>query len=141
MGDAWYNPPGGIADVVSPSDRLLIEQDGISRSVRLGLLSGWASVPVPEVPQIQELTADGNISADATTVFVTTESPEQTVIASTPVFAGVGLNRRIEIVHTTGSAGLVVIPAADGLPDVELAPGQGIIIMKRAAAWQIIGRI
>lgn len=42
----WYEPPGGAASAISDSNRLLIEQNGVSRSITRGLLlkgSGWES--------------------------------------------------------------------------------------------------
>lgn len=66
----------------------------------------------------EEVSTDLTIPVTAGVVFVSTVATDETRTLTLPTFADVALNKQIEIVHTSGSSGLVIITAGDGLDQI-----------------------
>lgn len=105
------------------------------------ITSSFLNSLLDEHGDVQEITVDVAIAPTSGTVFITTTDANETRIATLPALDLFTVYKRITIIHTYGSSGLATIPASDGLPQTDLAPGQGITIMARATAWEVIGRL
>lgn len=88
------------------------------------------------------VTAAGAVLPTDGYVFASTANGGDSYNLSLPDPAACGSFKTITIKHIQGAAGLVTIPAAYGMAEEQLAPGQGITIARRTdTVWEIIGRV